>query len=199
MVPNPPAVGGSSSAQSSSNPISSTTKFSYALGITFGAVSFLIFLAILIALGRRRRELKRFTRSKPIPPLRPNSTTFESHVDHTGTQDQYVASSSVYTSPKMEEAPLPMRPLPSFSQRNSGSQTTHDAGDQETYDDFDTLAAPSRSWPSPAPSNRLLLSPASVSSRGHSDNTPPPALSRSGTATTSSTAKLEPVRRVTIL
>lgn len=158
----------------------SQTRFALGFGITFGIVTFSVFIFICLSLGRRRRQMKAsYGWSKPVPPIRRTSSMYSQHATTrntaggVGTQQGF---SSPAHSPKMEDEDevFAMNRLPSVPH---GSFTTHD-------DD----AATTRGWGSPTLSNKNLLPHGS--SYGQLDNVQP--LSRN---TTTSTTRLEPVRQ----
>ncbi|KDR78629.1 hypothetical protein GALMADRAFT_209066 [Galerina marginata CBS 339.88] len=183
--PTPPAPMaaplGAAAAPASST---STTKLSIGFGVTFGAISFIIFICVTLLLGRRRRELNWMSRNRPkaAAPLHTEQPFgFDSQVG-LESQDHYASAPS---SPKMDQAPLPMRPLPSVAH---GSFTTYDFERER-----DAEASSSRGWSSPAPSNAHLLPIAGPSSSQSQWDTRSAPLSRQTTFTT----KFEPVRRPT--
>lgn len=150
----------------------SQTRFALGLGISFGIASFAVFVFICVSLGKRRRQLKkRYSWSKPVPPLRPTSSMYSQHATkYTGGSGTQGLGSPI-ASPKTDDGgDLAMYRLPSVAH---GSFTTHD-------DDVATT----RGWGSPTPSNKNLLP------HGQLDNAQ--SLSRN---TTTSTTRLEPVRR----
>ncbi|KAF8963186.1 hypothetical protein BDZ97DRAFT_1662030 [Flammula alnicola] len=176
IIPIPTAATANSglSAQSSK-----TTRLAMGFGITFGSLSFLIFLGIAIFLGRRiRRVNKRYSWSKTIPPLPVNEPdTFDTRGY---TQD----SSHSPVSPQGAEDIVPMHPLPSVAH---GSFTTHD------FEHDDRASDTTKGWASPVPSHTHLLHNGPPSSQGHGD--PIPFISRNKTFA----PKLEPMRSSPVL
>ncbi|KAF8186627.1 hypothetical protein BJ912DRAFT_970997, partial [Pholiota molesta] len=138
-----------------------TTRLSMGLGITFGALSFLIFLGISIFLGRRTRGMRQnFYGSKPIPSIHPvdeDPDVIDTRAAY--TQDSYQQSSPV--SPRTDEVAVPMRMLPSVAHGSFTTQPDFEGGYALSEGDAHGRA-------SPAFSNTLLISKrASSSSQGH--------------------------------
>lgn len=140
---------------------SKTTRVTIALGTTFGALSFIIFLGIAFFLRRRSRSLKkRYSWSKYIPPLREPTI-------HTRTRTVNSVNQSPVDDPNAGSSVLPMRPIHSVVPDTSVHG--HDLDDHRQGDG-------ARGWVSPAPSNLHLLNSQSPLSSplGHDEPTVPP-------------------------
>ncbi|KAF9483203.1 hypothetical protein BDN70DRAFT_874079 [Pholiota conissans] len=100
-----------------------TTRLSIGLGVTFGVLSFLIFVFISIFLARRQRKLKdQFRWVKTIPPLHPEDYADPDMAATRGFTQSKVSYVSQKTS-RLDDNALAMRALPN---RAHGSSPAND-------------------------------------------------------------------------
>jgi len=158
------------------------------LGITFGVISFLIFLAILIFLSRRRRQLIASTGGKLPPPLPTPPSTFQNpSTGFTQTRqtipDPHDSDTDSGQSHLDDIVKTPMKSLPNVAPTAYGTRIRPD------YEMDDST----RAWSSPVPSTSGLLRAQSSSLSHNEAAMSPSSVSRSGTFT----GKLTPLRRPT--